>query len=621
MKRKKKIAVSIVLCIAMLLSMMPVCSSAYMEDFAVLEIPIYKTVEVEQGNPGKTTFSFELVSERMPPDTQYVAETTPIDTNGAGTYDGVLKLTVPTERDFWNMTEGFIIREIDEGEEGWIYDPTEWLILPYMNNYLYGTAAAPDIGVAIYDAEDENSIDYNDHTGSRDGIYFTNVYNLPGGDPNPTDVKITIPYTKTVVSYGGSSAPAKNFTLELGLDPLISENCSVSGDVIHTNGEGVYSGSLVIAPQDEDTLNALIGGGFAVNERDDSSDLWECDTAEWFVTVTENRLGGISTSIYNLTLGDKPGMSASRDEIEFTNKYTPSTTVPGPDDDLITITYDPNGGSVEDPVEIIEKGKTVTLTKTASRDSWTFLGWFESKSSTERLMTIKPETDVTVYAHWKQTDVPDILNGTDHTNYVIGYEDGTIRPLNEITRAEVTMIFYRLLKDEIREANFTTSNSFDDVSPDSWYNDAVSTMGKIGIIKGRGDSTFDPNAPITRAEYAAICSRFDDSEVEELSSFTDISGNWAEAYIKHAVAIGWVKGYSDNTFRPAQKITRAESMTMTNRVLQRLPENAGDLLPEMKTFSDNMDPNAWYYLAVQEASNSHEYEIKPNGREKWTAVI
>ena len=183
------------------------------------------------------------------------------------------------------------------------------------------------------------------------------------------------------------------------------------------------------------------------------------------------------------------------------------------------------------------------------------------------------------------------------------------------------MIFYRLLKEDIRQTNHTLENTFADVSADAWYNEAVSTMARIGIIKGRSDTVFDPNAPITRAEYAAICARFDKSEAPELSSFTDIGGHWAEKEIKHAVAIGWVRGYADGTFLPNNPITRAESMTLTNRVLQRLPAAAGDLLEGMRTFSDNADPSVWYYIPVQEATNAHEYSTGDDGHESWSKLL
>lgn len=216
--------------------------------------------------------------------------------------------------------------------------------------------------------------------------------------------------------------------------------------------------------------------------------------------------------------------------------------------------------------------------------------------------------------------VPEWLNGKDHLAYVAGYTDGTVRPLNNISRAETAVIFFRLLNEDIRAENLTDSNSFADVNKDMWCNTAISTMAKLGIVKGRGPDHFDPNAPITRAEFAVICARFDSSQPHGSESFTDISGCWAEAEIRRAAALGWIKGYTDGTFRPANHITRAEAITLINRMLGRLPEDEADLLDGMKVWPDNR-PGAWYYLAVQEATNSHEFSRKDGLYEQWTKLI
>ena len=229
-------------------------------------------------------------------------------------------------------------------------------------------------------------------------------------------------------------------------------------------------------------------------------------------------------------------------------------------------------------------------------------------------------SDKTVYAGWEPTGVPEWLNGDDHFAYVIGYTDGTVRPLSNISRAEVAAIFFRLLNEDIREKNLTTINTFDDVNEGMWCNMAISTIAKLGIVKGRTAERFDPNAPITRAEFAAICARFDTSKHDGDSNFTDISGYWAEAEIERAASLGWVRGYTDGTFRPGNHITRAEAMTMINRVLKRLPEDEDDLLDGMNVWPDNK-PDAWYYLAVQEATNSHDFTRKSDAvHEHWTKM-
>ena len=217
------------------------------------------------------------------------------------------------------------------------------------------------------------------------------------------------------------------------------------------------------------------------------------------------------------------------------------------------------------------------------------------------------------------TKVPDLLNGSNHFAYVVGYKDGNVRPQGNITRAETAAIFFRLLKEEVRSENLSKHNDFADVTEDSWYNTAVSTMAGMNILKGRTATGFVPQAPITRAEFAAICARFDSGRAEENSGFTDISGHWAEKEIERAATLGWVSGYTDGSFHPDAPITRAEAMTLINRVLCRMPETKTDLLDSMTKWPDNQ-PGAWYYLAVQEATNSHTYEKKDSKYETWTAL-
>ena len=217
-------------------------------------------------------------------------------------------------------------------------------------------------------------------------------------------------------------------------------------------------------------------------------------------------------------------------------------------------------------------------------------------------------------------DVPTGLNGDDHYAYIVGYPDSTVRPQNGITRAEVATIFFRLLTDETRNANSTKSNSYSDVAAGAWYNHAVSTLSAMGIVKGDSQGKFNPNAPITRAEFAAIAARFDDKANTTAVDFSDIASHWAKDEISAAANNGWINGYTDGTFRPNNKITRAEAMTLVNRVLKRLPETAEDLHNDMIKWSDNSDTSAWYYLAVQEATNSHYYDLKENKCEKWSKL-
>ncbi len=213
------------------------------------------------------------------------------------------------------------------------------------------------------------------------------------------------------------------------------------------------------------------------------------------------------------------------------------------------------------------------------------------------------------------------LNTTDHFAYIVGYGNGEVRPQNNITRAEVATIFFRLLTDDVRDENLTKTNRYSDVAATSWYNTAVSTLSSMGIITGYPDGTFRPNAAITRAEFAAIAARFDNDGDKTAAKFSDIATHWAKDEISIAYNNGWITGYPDGTFGPQRDITRAETMTLVNRVLNRLPETEDDLLPNMTVWTDNANPKAWYYLAVQEATNSHYYKFKTNSQyEKWTEL-
>ncbi|MFQ7689355.1 MAG: S-layer homology domain-containing protein [Butyricicoccus sp.] len=283
-----------------------------------------------------------------------------------------------------------------------------------------------------------------------------------------------------------------------------------------------------------------------------------------------------------------------------------------------TLHYESNGGTAYKD-ERYSSGTKVTLDKTPTRESYTFTGWYADKELTQKISSIKMTSDKTVYAGWEATGVPDKLNGDDHFAYVIGYPDGKVHPKGNISRAETATIFFRLLKADIRDGNLTADNGFSDVANGQWHNKAISTMAKLGIVKGRRADSFDPDASITRAEFAAICARFNTKPVENNGSFSDISGHWAENEIERAAAFGWISGYPDGTFHPDARITRAEAMTMINRVLCRMPQSESDLLDSMVTWPDNK-PSDWHYLAVQEATNSHDFNRQGEVGESWTKL-
>ena len=231
----------------------------------------------------------------------------------------------------------------------------------------------------------------------------------------------------------------------------------------------------------------------------------------------------------------------------------------------------------------------------------------------------KPDIDViTVYP-----TIDMILNTTDHNAYIKGYPDGTVRPDGRITRAEVATILDRLMKDQVK-ARFDSKPTvnFSDVSSGAWYYDAVQMCAKAGIVAGYPDGSFKPDQAVTRAEFfKMVAMLYSDTLNTPITGgiFKDINGHWAEKYIERAATLGWIAGYSDGTFRPSNYITRAEAMTMINRVLCRMPQSADDLLNNMTVWPDN-HPTDWHYLAVQEATNSHNFDRKGEVNEKWTKL-
>ena len=289
---------------------------------------------------------------------------------------------------------------------------------------------------------------------------------------------------------------------------------------------------------------------------------------------------------------------------------------------------------------VAEVPESETGTKDGVNGTFSFSGWSLTEGGAQITGEQELTGDVTLYGVWTFTkksssgghrpsnppvtipdDVPTGLNGKDHYAYVVGYPDGMVYPQKNITRAEVATIFFRLLKDETREANMTKSNSYNDMKDGAWYTCAVSTLSKMGIIKGYEDGSFKPDASISRAEFAAIAARFDPDGDKTPATFSDVSSHWAKDEISIAANHGWIKGYEDASFKPDQKITRAETMTLVNRVLKRLPETKDDLHKDMKTWPDNQNESAWFYLAVQEATNSHYQKLKKDGtHEKWESM-
>ena len=361
------------------------------------------------------------------------------------------------------------------------------------------------------------------------------------------------------------------------------------------------------------------------------TNIHEPDTAE--ITVTKvwededdaDELRPESIQV-NLTLG---GNTWSQ-ELSEGNKWTCSWEVPARDADVYTVAEDtvPTGYTAEVTGDA-ESGFTITNTHVPTGIG----GGEDDPPPAPALPDELPDMEdfapflppaghapsgPSEPAEPSEPSLP-ALNKEDHFAYIIGTAEGYVLPEANITRAEVATIFFRLLTDESRARIWSRENSFPDVSPEDWYNNAVSTMANGGILKGYEDGTFRPMASITRAEFATIAIRFFRDEMAAEEQFSDVEGHWGEAYINMAAEKGLIKGYPDSSFRPDEPITRAEAITIINRLLERHPHK-DKLSDGMIAWPDNADDSAWYYAEVQEAANSHAYEME-DGVERWTELL
>ena len=500
----------------------------------------------------------------------------------------------------WKMPEGLAIGQSKAaGKTDWMtYVPAvkiqyQWVstdnpndVTPPANDYIRTGRA--------YTAKAQQ----NSHQGyTFDGWYTDTTCTVPyvNGTVLNTDTVLygrwkaehgNLSVAKTVAGNNGDTSKAFNFTVTLG-DTGIN---GTFGEMTFADGVATF----VLKHGESKTAVGLPAGiTYTVTEAEADKD--------GYTTTSVNASGSII----------KDDTAA----VTFTNTRNSSSSHHST---RYTLHYESNGGTAYKD-ERYSSGTKVTLDKTPTRESYTFTGWYADKELTQKISSIKMTSEKTVYAGWKASTVPDMLNGDDHYAYVVGYSDGTVRPNANISRAEVATIFFRLLKKEVRDGNLTTENTFADVTDGQWHNKAISTMAKLDIVKGRRADSFDPDASITRAEFAAICARFNTKPVENSGSFSDISGHWAENEIERAAAFGWISGYPDGTFHPDARITRAEAMTMINRVLCRMPQSESNLLDSMVTWPDNK-PSDWHYLAVQEATNSHDFDRQGEVGESWTKL-
>ncbi len=430
--------------------------------------------------------------------------------------------------------------------------------------------------------------------------------------------------------YGGGIQNRGNITIAPDAK-VYNNHADIAGDDIYnTTGEGMdankspvtYTGSLTLSPVGENWV------------LDDCGD----PIVGWYQDGADKRWNG-----------DGKGDEYYADEYTVVpDAVSDALALKAAHGQFCNITYEVTGDKPSDagdppaPVKVKMGGSyTVAPAQTTSQSRYTFVGWRIDGTGDIVTSLENIQQDVNLVGVWsyrssgggggggnrKPTvdipdDVPTGLNGDDHFAYIVGYPDGNVKPSGNITRAEVATIFFRLLTEDVRTANSTQSNNLSDVSRGQWFNHAISTLSSMGIVKGHNDGTFAPDDPITRAEFAAIAARFDDKNTDTSSNFSDIASHWAKDEIGIAANKGWINGYPDSTFRPDHYITRAEAMTLVNRVLNRLPEKSDDLLDDMIRWPDNADASAWYYLAVQEATNSHEYKDKSDADkyEKWTTI-
>ena len=435
-------------------------------------------------------------------------------------------------------------------------------------------------------------------------------------------------------SYGGGLYNRGGDAKISGKAAIYNNHADTAGDDIYnctytTKKNVSYEPSLTLSP---------VGENWVLDDCGDPIVGWYQDGSEMLTDTARKRWNGDAA-----------------DENYYADEYTvgkeavsDALALKAAHGKFCNVTYEVTGDIPSDagdppaPAKVKMSGSyTVAPAQTTSQSRYTFSGWringigdvvTEIKDIQQNVNLVgvwsyrsgggsgggggrKPTVDI-------PDDVPTGLNGDDHFAYIVGYPDGNVKPSCNLTRAEVATIFFRLLTEDVRTANSTQSNSLSDVSRGQWFNHAISTLSSMGIVKGNPDGTFDPDAPITRAEFAAIAARFDDKNTNNTSNFSDIASHWAKDEIGVAANKGWINGYPDSTFRPDQYITRAEAMTLVNRVLNRLPEKSEDLLDDMIKWPDNADASVWYYLAVQEATNSHDYSDKSDADkyEKWTKI-
>lgn len=621
-----------------------------------VEIPITKMVE-QGGNiaPGEASFTFELLkgddedSEGNP--IYQELGTAKINTSGAGTTEHSLKFRVSGDLDgAYGFGRNYIyLREQKGRAAGWTY-----------SNALYRVNRNTQDGQTYTYSFDR--VDGEDAVYNLEKATFTNTYTY-------SETRYELPFIKTV-KQGGSAAPGQeNFELEIfdvGNGIMEEHAKELYTAAVTTNGAGDYDGKLVISgPADQ--VRDLVCEGFYVREKNAGTANWTYDDAVWHINTeggyivdvdaplvnnlpadaqpetdaNEYRLAIYATTRRESDNGvdyDYVDSEASTNKMTFTNTYTRSSGGRGSSGASITVNKtdalgkplagasfvlkDSRGREVYQATSNtsgtvrftrVGSGTYTLLEKAAPEDYVTSDETYELTVSGSRVtMNGKPYSPVT-FVNRRAAE----LNRRDHTAFLVGYAEGTFGPERNMTRAEVTTMFARLLTEQI-EADKTYSSTFNDVAKGCWAANYISYMQQFGIVTGYTDGSFRPNAPVTRAEFAAIASRFE-KLTQGSKSFTDVPDiHWAVKYINFAATRGWVTGYADGTFKPEHSITRAEVAAVTCRLLERSADQTyiRSHIGELRTFADVTESH-WAYWYTMEAANGHDY-TKSGGSENWS---
>lgn len=680
MKEQKttKRLLSILLCLVLMIGMLPTMALAeewgkvpgssdehtYELADTILDVSIVKHVQ-QNGTeaPPAETFEFEVEDtargEKHPLSYYGIrVEDLKLSTNGVNDVEKTLRFRIPTKKDYtpyhWDAvtksgtdtvawySKTFLLKEKNDGKPGWSYSTADYALTFW------------------YDIE-HNSMDLRLHQIGNDVYYskaeFTNTY---------SSTSYELPFTKTV-KQGGNTAPGKEkFALEIfdvGVSSMEAHAKDLYTATVTTKGAGTYDGKLIISgPADQ--VEALLCEGFYVREKDRGADHWTYDDAVWHIKPQYGQTSGqtvvnvplVSTNTpleatvmnYQLAIYPTTKMKGANgiyyedsetavEKMTFTNTYTYDAEVIPPAATITANTTDTQGKPLTGASFVLTDSRgreAYTATSNAngivrfsdvSNGTYTLLeksapkGYVASDetytltvSDSRITMNGKDYAPVT-FVNRKAAE----LNRTDHLAFLSGYANGTFGPDRNMTRAEVTTMFARLLAEKMA-ADQTYSNTFSDVAKSHWAANYIGYMQQFGIITGYADGSFRPDASVTRAEFAAIASRFE-KLTEGTKSFSDVpSSHWAAKYINFAATRGWVNGYADGTFRPNNSITRAEVAAVTCRLLERNADQSyiRSHLSELRAFTD-VSESHWAYWYTMEAANGHDY-TKSGSSETWS---